>query len=146
MNELVEPVSVLLRRKRQAKWRERNKAQIAAKDRRYKFDNRDKIRARNKRWYVNNTAKYKATIARRRLKRRYGITPEDRAAMAIAQKNRCAICGDEFTDTPCLDHDHLTGKLRGLLCRGCNVVLGFINDDIAVLEAAINYLKSGGVL
>lgn len=85
------------------------------------------------------------------LKRRYGITASDYIALAQAQHDRCAICGLRFADVERqksdqtqrlhVDHDHETGKVRGLLCFRCNNGLGFFRDDIAALEAAIAYIK-----
>ena len=55
---------------------------------------------------------------------------------------RCAICGDVLTSRSAnLDHDHLTGKIRGWLCHACNLGLGQFRDSIRSLEAAIEYLK-----
>jgi hypothetical protein len=65
--------------------------------------------------------------------------------MKVVQNNRCAICLDVFTKTPCIDHDHVTGKNRELLCRFCNLLLGNSKDRIAVFERAIEYLKKHGV-
>ena len=56
------------------------------------------------------------------LKRFYGMTPEDREAMLEAQGGMCAICGQ--TKELVIDHDHKTGRVRGLLCRHCNFVIG----------------------
>lgn len=59
------------------------------------------------------------------------------------QNSRCAICGRrfEFAGKPHLDHCHRTKKVRGLLCSACNKGLGLFRDDVAVLEAAIAYLR-----
>jgi hypothetical protein len=55
------------------------------------------------------------------LRRRYGITPDDYDAMADAQGGVCAICGlPPRKGTLDVDHDHATGRVRGLLCRRCN--------------------------
>ena len=67
-------------------------------------------------------------------------------ALMRAQKGRCAICGrtSREADTPRLvvDHDHATGKIRGLLCNGCNAGLGFFGEVATRLLAAVEYLKS----
>jgi hypothetical protein len=70
----------------------------------------------------------------------YGLTPDEYRRMAEAQDNRCAICGS----TPRLlyvDHNHNTGKVRGLLCVSCNSALGLFRDSIGAIEKAAAYLK-----
>jgi len=56
------------------------------------------------------------------------------------QNGKCAICDLEKSPL-CLDHCHTTGKVRGLLCRNCNGVLGRFGDDIKRFETAALYLK-----
>ena len=74
----------------------------------------------------------------------YGITPEQFAERLESQGGRCAICR---TDTPGgkggwhVDHDHVTGVIRGLLCHRCNLMLGNAADDPARLRAAVAYLE-----
>jgi hypothetical protein len=88
---------------------------------------------------------------RRRTLRRYGITQEQFDAMLEHQGNRCAICR---TDTPCptsgktwhIDHDHETGRVRGLLCNSCNRGIGQLGDDPDRLESAARYLRASRVL
>lgn len=83
---------------------------------------------------------------RKRLKV-YGMEPEDYDRLREAQNGVCAICGgtdariDSFGGLV-IDHDHRTGKVRGLLCSNCNPGLGFFKDDPKVLRAAIAYLES----
>ena len=81
-----------------------------------------------------------------RLKRVYGITPEQVLAMLVEQGGRCRICG---ADSPgknakswSVDHDHVTGQVRGLLCRSCNVGLGHFRDSAEILAKAVEYLES----
>lgn len=80
------------------------------------------------------------------LKKFFGLTLDQYAAMLIEQHGRCAICGttksSNVTKHLCVDHDHGTGKVRGLLCHGCNRGLGFLKDDVELLAAAIKYLSS----
>jgi|ERR1700689_1341081 len=76
------------------------------------------------------------------LKQLYGITLEQFEAMLAAQRNRCAICLRRFTnarDTH-VDHNHVTGVVRGILCTSCNNGLGRFRDDPAVLRRAARYL------
>jgi len=79
------------------------------------------------------------------LKRNYDFTVQEYNLLLRKQKGKCNICGS--TDPgknrkyfP-VDHCHLTGKVRGLLCNKCNCALGLLNDDLKMLEKATNYLK-----
>lgn len=85
----------------------------------------------------------------RHLVRKYGVTLSDYKRMLAAQKGRCAICGGLETDQHYgvfhVDHCHATGSVRGLLCRGCNHVLGHVKDDPKILERAVVYLASSVV-
>ena len=77
------------------------------------------------------------------LKVRYGITPEHYNELFEAQKGCCKICGrhqSELKKTLHIDHDHKTGYVRGLLCRGCNHGLGNFTDNPELLRQAIKYL------
>jgi hypothetical protein len=57
-----------------------------------------------------------------------------------AQGGCCAICNDELT-APCVDHDHDTRAVRGILCHHCNVGIGHFRDDVVRLASAIAYLE-----
>jgi hypothetical protein len=76
---------------------------------------------------------------------RYGITFQQYEKMRWDQNGLCAICGRPQRKAKenrlHIDHDHKTGVVRGLLCRGCNMGLGHFEDDIERLESAIRYLK-----
>jgi hypothetical protein len=72
------------------------------------------------------------------LRRRYGITGADFDAMVEVQGGTCAVCDQKPEH---VDHDHKTGKVRGILCFNCNQALGNVRDDPAVLQELINYLR-----
>jgi len=84
----------------------------------------------------------------------YGLTREQYDAMYEAQNGLCAVCKQPETSVPGgrrrtkkiipmlhVDHDHLTGKIRALLCSKCNLALGSVNDDIEHLAKLIAYIK-----
>jgi len=91
-----------------------------------------------------------AEAQRRRVRKyRFGITNGEYDDMVLAQDNTCACCRNPETKTfkrdgriahLAVDHDHKTGRVRELLCNRCNVVLGFVDDDISLLQAMIDYL------
>jgi hypothetical protein len=77
------------------------------------------------------------------LKRNYGITLAEHQQMFEEQNGVCATCkspGDGKWKKLCVDHDHKTGKVRKLLCRRCNMILGQAYDDISLFEEYIKYL------
>jgi hypothetical protein len=74
------------------------------------------------------------------LRTRYGLTREDYESMYQKQDGRCLICKEKF-EVLCIDHDHHTGKIRGLLCVQCNAALGAFKDDVQYLRTAILYIE-----
>jgi hypothetical protein len=79
----------------------------------------------------------------RRAAHRVGIEPEVIPAMIAAQGGLCAICKrPEDGRRLSLDHNHRTGKMRGLLCGECNLALGKFGDDVTRLASAIAYLEA----
>src|SRR3990167_3365938 len=73
--------------------------------------------------------------------RRYGLTPEKVAELKVLQNNLCLICESSILVKFHIDHSHITGKVRGLLCTPCNMGLGLFKDSRKLLERAIEYLK-----
>ncbi len=93
------------------------------------------FRTKHERWY---------------LYRKYKITPEQYLKLFQDQKGACAICGIDqvaYKRRLCVDHDHKTGTIRGLLCQTCNVMLGSGKDSPNILRKGIEYLEtSRGIL
>jgi Recombination endonuclease VII len=78
---------------------------------------------------------------RSQLKLYYGLSLEDYNALLARQNGACAICEEKSDRTLCVDHCHLTRLVRGLLCRRCNLGLGYFRDDPRLLLKAILYLR-----
>jgi hypothetical protein len=77
------------------------------------------------------------------LSKNYGITEDEYKRLFDQQHGVCAICGRTETGKHgylCVDHDHKTNKIRGLLCYRCNAALGQVNDNASILEKMIVYL------
>jgi len=84
------------------------------------------------------------TSYEKHIHKNYGLTPEKHLAMQEAQDYSCAICGkheDELGYKLRVDHNHDSGKVRGLLCNGCNTSLGHFGDSVDGLQKAIDYLN-----
>ena len=78
----------------------------------------------------------------RHLRKTYGITLADFKAMMKRQAGKCVIGNETLTKfNTHVDHCHATGKIRGLLCKECNVGLGNFTDSVIKLKKAITYLK-----
>lgn len=76
------------------------------------------------------------------LKGKYGVSPSEYQAMLSVQGNKCYVCRrGPGNRRLCVDHDHATGKVRGLLCGKCNTYLGHIKDSIEATERLVTYLK-----
>lgn len=77
-----------------------------------------------------------------KLKRKYGISVQDYERMYAEQDGRCAICTrpERIKRKLAVDHDHISGKVRSLLCLRCNLVLGKIKDDPTIASAIKSYL------
>ena len=77
-----------------------------------------------------------------RIQKRYGITADEYWQMVTDQDDKCLICGYKDPKKKLsIDHDHATGRVRGLLCNHCNMAIGYLRDDPASILNAIIYLS-----
>jgi hypothetical protein len=76
---------------------------------------------------------------------KYGVSRDQYRAAYFAQDGKCAICCQPERTArnhlPAVDHDHATGKFRGLLCSHCNRAIGLLQDDPAIVDAAAAYIR-----
>lgn len=117
-------------------------------NRQYRKRNRQHIRDYDRQYHNHNKYWQQPEVKERKrnevLKRKFGITTEQYSQYLIKQNDSCAICGKESSESKrrlAVDHNHKTGKIRGLLCKDCNIALGLFKDDIKLLEKSISYLK-----
>ena len=106
---------------------------------------------KNKTWVYSVGEEPTNRQARRRDKRArrviqvestYGLSESEYMSLIKNQNNLCAICGKrDENKVLCVDHDHKTGEVRGLLCGNCNIGLGNLKDNIQILQSAIAYLQ-----
>ena len=133
-------------RKRAAKTREYH--------REYYEENRERIREKHKAHYYANHSYWREKhrgYRRTAVLKQYGLTVTQYEEMAASQNGVCGIC--ERPERPrkgkpvrlAVDHDHSTGKVRGLLCRRCNRGIGSFEHDTGLLTRAGDYLaRTGG--
>lgn len=121
----------------------RIKKNLSKKSKNFYDNNKEKVKEYKK----NYKPKINPVNSRKRsLKSRYKITPEEYDEMLLVQNGCCAICGkhkSEFKKRLHVDHDHSNGKVRGLLCWGCNGGLGLFKDNLINIQNAANYLNNG---
>ncbi len=113
----------------------------------------ERVRANFRRWYANNKQKHLARTSavyrrnpdakfNRHLMRSYGITLADYDRILAFQGGGCALCGKpQRTEALRLavDHDHRTGRVRGILCHRCNCAIGALGDSAEKLTRVIEY-------
>jgi hypothetical protein len=115
--------------------------------------NPEAARASHREWYQRNRP---ALLASRKaygerpevrererhgwLRRKYGLSAEAFRDMLIGQAGRCLICLRVPQGDLVVDHDHTTGKVRGLLCQSCNHGLGQFRDDPRLMQSAARYV------
>jgi len=107
--------------------------------RRYRIKNKEKIQEYNRTHIESQRRRSRKTTIKE-----HGLTLEQYQEMYDEQNGCCAICSihqNELKQALCVDHNHQTNKIRGLLCGKCNRGIGYLNDNIDLLQAAINYLK-----
>jgi len=109
------------------------------------YENKELRNEQCQAWYNKNAEK----VRRKTIGRLYGLSYEQYLHMLEEQQGACAICQvplkahvglDSEYEVAKIDHCHTTGRVRGLLCKKCNVSLGNLNDDVSVLQKAIAYL------
>jgi len=110
----------------------------AAYMRAYRAKNKDKVRQ----WEKNRRERDKGDRAERQqvrhYKKSYGLPP---AECRLMKARGCDICG-RHRQVMCIDHCHETGKVRGVLCNKCNTALGFLDEDVVLMQKMIAYTIS----
>jgi len=123
----------------------RNRQEVLKRNAAYDRAHPESARNRQKRLEEKKPGYYKRAGRSWHLKNTYGLSIDDYEQMLLAQGGRCAVCGSREPgghDTYfSVDHCHNTGKVRALLCNGCNTGIGQLKDDPELLERAAAYLR-----
>ena len=127
-------------------WYEKNKVAVAARGKAYRAQHKAEVSARQTEWRKQNKDKVKRIERDGKLRRAYGVSLLEWDELFFSQGRRCAVCaavehGGRGWST---DHDHATGKRRGILCHRCNIAIGYLRDSAEIAEAAAAYLKLHG--
>ena len=116
----------------------------------HKYKQSEKGKSTRAAWIANNKPSMKRARRKHHLKKTFGLTLAQFEALKEQQGNVCAICleppkpirvGGGVAEDLYVDHGHLTGMVRGLLCHKCNTLIGHAGEKIEVLRAAIAYLN-----
>ena len=99
----------------------------------------EKDRARAKAWYKRNRQK----VREKQMLYKYGLTTEQYSKMVADQQNKCKICEKKMTGVrePAIDHCHVSGNVRDLLCANCNAAIGLLQDDPEIIKNAARYVE-----
>lgn len=99
---------------------------------------------RNKRWREENPEAHRLSYVKGHVRRLYGLSWEEYMGLFDRQEGRCALCSKEHVLMAvhglCVDHDHRTGRVRGLLCKKCNTALGVLGDSPDSIRRVLAYL------
>jgi site-specific DNA-adenine methylase len=113
---------------------------------RYRLAHPEIIKNYNKKYYEKNKEKFnkEKKKVQRRL-RIYKLTSKEFSKYLNTQKNKCGICRTVFSDKKpyiaSVDHNHHTGKIRGLLCGRCNSAIGLFKEDLIILKNSLEWLS-----
>jgi hypothetical protein len=104
--------------------------------------NPDKRKASGAAWRERNK-EYHRSVIRAGHYRAAGVDPKQAAVFLAAHGGLCDCCGKDISGVQrrCVDHDHLTGRIRGALCHSCNLGIGMLGDSIEGVMNAVRYLK-----
>jgi hypothetical protein len=123
------------------KYYKKNKQRIQQYHKKWRKNNKKHLNNYNKKYQMINKHHFKEL----NLKRNYGINYTMFQNLLIKQNNKCLICNEPFNNNrkPCVDHNHITKQIRGILCNTCNIGLGALKIDIKPdnLKNALKYIR-----
>ncbi len=130
----VNPACKVCENERRRKWRNEHADQIKTRQPHYR-----------RTYKSRHPERQRASERRQSLKKKFGISIEQYDKMLELQAFGCAICravSDKSGRRLAVDHDHKTGRLRGLLCTNCNTAVGLLDESPHIFELALEYVKN----
>ena len=135
--------------KRNKKWRDANKEKVSRGMRAWysRVKHTDAWRRKRHETYLANREAMRFS----QMKHMYGLSKEQFLILFKSQSGKCAVCYSKFDgmiltkNSPHIDHCHSTNRVRGLLCKVCNLTLGKLRDNEAGLRSALAYLRKPGI-
>jgi len=121
------------RREASRKWYEDNKHLKATQKCSFKHEKCDNIRNH----IAGSYCQYHAQVMFKANK--YKIAPNK--VLEFYKVKECNICGNPLKDKRCIDHNHITGAVRDIICHNCNVIIGLAKENTSTLEDIIKYIK-----
>lgn len=123
--------------KQRKRWYQANRTAAIASVKRWQQENKEHLHAYRREYRQRRKSEERNAY----LRRTFGVSNDDYDALLRAQADGCAICGRPPGKSSLhIDHDHDSGRIRGLLCVGCNNALGQFRDRADLLSRAANYL------
>lgn len=134
--------NIVKRRFQIREYAQANRITLAAARKKWRAENRDRVAGYSKKYWALNPEKQRRKRQIQKF-REWGITEDRYRDILVSQGGGCAICAGLCVSGRQLavDHDHETGKIRGLLCARCNNGLGNFTDNSALLLRAASYLE-----
>lgn len=125
-------------------YREQHQLELKNKKKEYYDAHKEEISKQHKEYYST----HKAEFRKKRVTYLFGIDDTEYSNMVEKQNNLCAVCGNPETQTRngvikrlAIDHNHVTGKVRKLLCNNCNISIGYAKESPEILRKMIEYLE-----
>lgn len=110
----------------------------------WRLRNKEKVNETRRAWQKKNCKRLSAEALKFKRKKKYGISHDEFVTLVAQQAGQCAICHEDLqldkSRGANVDHDHVTGNVRGVLCSRCNTGLGLFKDDMTRLFSAVDYL------
>ena len=129
----------MCKQKLKTEYARRNREKVNEAKRSYRLKNLDRDRANKRAWFAANKDKHHGYTLKK-----YGLSREDYTQRLSTQGGACACCGalrNEDGRRFYVDHCHVTGRVRGLLCYRCNTGIGSLGDNAEGVRRALDYLE-----